>query len=179
MPRAIFVHDGAAWRKARNLWVHDGAAWRKATRLHVHDGAAWRESGTSAPVNFSPGQVDVDAYGPSASSVYANFGSDGTITLYSSSEGTRYAYWFDAPEASAGNSYWIRASVQSGAKPSSGNALDQWLSLSGSPTWHYNSGSSGAVSQRSGTLSFQIASDAGGGNIVCSGTIGFRAYREA
>lgn len=36
------VHDGSAWRKARQIHVHDGSAWRNIREAWCHDGTAWR-----------------------------------------------------------------------------------------------------------------------------------------
>lgn len=179
MPRSIHVHDGAAWRKAKGIWVHDGVAWRKAKGFSAHDGAAWRLSGASAPANFAPGTISSSRFGAIEAVVWASFGTDGTITLYSDTEGTRYAAWFESPEAGAGNAYWIRATLQSGLAPSFGQSLGGWLPLSSARDWGYSSGTSGYTSGRSGTLLFQIAADAGGTNIVCSGQIGFSTFRES
>lgn len=175
MPRAIFVHDGAAWRKARNLWVHDGAAWRKATRLHVHDGAAWRESGTSGPVNF--GGLTSSRYdiGNTSVSVMAYFQTNGRIRLWFGS--IEYSDWYLENEVGAGSGYWIKATLQSGSGPSYGT-LGQWLPLSEEQYWQYNSGAAGAYSGRTGTLRIDISPNASDANIVATGTVHFRAERE-
>jgi hypothetical protein len=37
-----YIHDGSAWRKAKQIHVHSGSAWRKAKRGYCHDGTAWK-----------------------------------------------------------------------------------------------------------------------------------------
>lgn len=37
------VHDGASWRKAKQIYVHDGSAWRDVKEAWCHDGTAWRK----------------------------------------------------------------------------------------------------------------------------------------
>jgi hypothetical protein len=37
------VHDGSAWRKAKEIHVHDGTAWRNLKEAWCHDGTAWRK----------------------------------------------------------------------------------------------------------------------------------------
>lgn len=68
------VHDGSAWRKAKEIHIHDGSAWRKAKEVWVHDGTAWRKSfidaivtgtlscntwtqGTDSGTGYDPGRV--------------------------------------------------------------------------------------------------------------------------
>jgi len=36
------IHDGTAWRKAKEIYCHDGTEWRKAKKIYAHDGSAWR-----------------------------------------------------------------------------------------------------------------------------------------
>lgn len=37
------VHDGSAWRKAKQIYVHDGTAWRDLKEAWCHDGTTWRK----------------------------------------------------------------------------------------------------------------------------------------
>jgi hypothetical protein len=37
------VHDGGAWRKAKQIHVHDGTAWRDLKEAWCHDGSTWRK----------------------------------------------------------------------------------------------------------------------------------------
>ena len=37
------MHDGSAWRKAKQIHVHDGSAWRDVKKAYIHDGSAWRQ----------------------------------------------------------------------------------------------------------------------------------------
>ncbi len=37
------IHDGSAWRKAKQIYIHDGTAWRDCKEVWCHDGTAWRK----------------------------------------------------------------------------------------------------------------------------------------
>lgn len=178
MGRALHFNDGAAWRRARALWIHDGAAWRKARAVYVHDGAAWRQSAASQPVNFGGRAADyfVGMIGSSACS--CSIDGDGNVSFSGSDSGPN-TVWYDAPVSGIGAQHWIRATLVSGQSPNSGAALNAWLSLSGGQWWGYSTSQQGAAVGRSGTIRFDISSDAAGSAIVCSGTVDFSAFREA
>ena len=87
--------------------------------------------------------------------------------------------WFAPTTPSIGATHWIRATLLSGATPSTGPALGTWVPLSAVQTWGYNSGTGGAGSNRVGQLTVHIATDAAGTNIVSTGTLYFSAERES
>jgi len=178
MGRALHFNDGAAWRRARALWVHDGAAWRKARAVYVHDGTGWRQSAASQPTNFSGRAADYFIGMIGASACSCSIDSDGYVS-FSGNESGPNTVWYDAPVSGIGAEHWVRATVVSGQSPNNGSAMNTWLPLGGVQGWGYATSQQGATAGRSGTLRFDISSDAVGNNIVCSGTVEFSAFREA
>jgi len=178
MARALHFNDGAAWRRARALWVNDGSAWRKARAVYFHDGTAWRQSAASQPVNFAGRAADYFIGMTGSSACSCSVDSDGAVTFSGSDSGPS-TVWYDAPVSGIGAEHWVRATVVSGQSPNSGSGVNAWLPLSNSKWWGYSTTTTGATASRTGTIRFDISSDAAGSVIVCSGTVDFSAFREA
>lgn len=134
-----------------------------------------------SPTNFG-GSIDKTLIGAAACFVTVNFNADGSITTSSSigstgSDDVDGDTWFAPPASGVGAQYWLNAVLASGSTPTSGT-MGAWTQLSSAQSYNYNSGTGGAVSSRAGTIDFKVASDSGGTNVVCSGSIYFSATRE-
>lgn len=104
---------------------------------------------------------DEETSGTAIASV--SFDADGAVTgtgstLHSS------GLWFAPQSLGIGANYWIKATKVSGTNPS-GSALGTWLSLASARTWSLTRSSIGLVTC---DLSFEIAADAAGTNIVAA-----------
>lgn len=135
------------------------------------------------PVSQFGGSMDSFRFGASSSSCQVTFQTDGSVTgSFSGTSGSNEAsgdIWYSPVTANIGNNYWIRGTVTSGSTPSSGQAVNTWLALSSARGWTYNSGTGGAVSNRSGTMLFEISPSSSGTPVVCSGSFNFTAERES
>ena len=89
------------------------------------------------------------------------FGANGQII--STNDGT--FNWFAPAVAGVGATYWVRATVNSGTSPS-GQPVGSWLQLDVDRTWILSRSTVGITTC---SLTFQIATDSGGANIIASG----------
>lgn len=105
------------------------------------------------------------------SSASLSFNTDGSITSTGTTTGSGpnlgHSKWFIPLSAGIGSSYWIRATLSSGNAWTSGT-MGSWIQLSSIRTWTTNA-AGGSV--KSNVTLFEIASDAGGSNIVATGSI--------
>jgi hypothetical protein len=76
--------------------------------------------------------------------------------------------WYVPNTTGIGSSYWIKATVTSGAQPS-GTSVGLWVSLSSTASWGNFASGDGSVS--SSTLFVQISSSATGTPVVASGNV--------
>lgn len=90
-------------------------------------------------------------------------GADGSISVVSdvvlNAGGT---LWYNPITPAVGNSYWVRATVTSGALTS--GTTGSWLALTSARTWSVVADSGNILAQA--TFTIQIASDAAGTTIV-------------
>lgn len=109
-----------------------------------------------------PGGAAFDfAASPSSASASVSFGTDGSISL----TGGGSQSWFSPNVAGVGASFWVRATLNSGAVSS--GTTGSWLQLNSSRSWTCNRTGIGAISAN---LTIEIALDSGGSQIVATGT---------
>jgi hypothetical protein len=112
-------------------------------------------------IYFDQGIFGVD---PSAGVTFT-VGSGGTVTAVGDIAGSLDSYnWIDPTTGST--THYVRATLTSGTF-SSGTA-GSWLALTSDRAWYVGVSSQIA---KSATATFEIATDAGGTNIVASGTV--------
>jgi hypothetical protein len=179
MPECHY-HDGSAVRKVKDLHYHDGTAIRKVKEAWYHDGTAVRKVYTGAEI-VNPlvvPSVVHSALSSAAQSVWIIFYADGTLQGFRQGNGLLWTRnWFTPTQAGIGGSYWVRATLVSGTAPT-GNTLNAWHALTGTPRWTLTAPAGGAYQGRACTLQIQIASDAAGANVVTSGASNLSVERE-
>lgn len=111
--------------------------------------------------------IAVDPADASVSMAYASDGS-GTIT---NSFGPSSFNWFFPNQVGAGNNYWIRLTVNSGATPT-GSSTGVWLALTSTRTWTLSRTTVGITSA---DVTVAFATDASGTNIVMSFNVTMQA----
>ena len=118
------------------------------------------------------GQV-VESIGVGLSaSATATFSTTGACTGTISRSGLTFTKsWYAPNTAGIGTSYWVKATLTTGKTPSSGT-MGAWTQITTNQAW---TNSVAAGGSRDSIVKFQIASDAGGVNIVYTGTIGIIA----
>lgn len=94
-----------------------------------------------------------------------SFQTDGQITA----TGAANTRWH-----ASGGAFWVRATVTSGTTPS-GSLTATWLALSASRSWTLSRSSVGVTAC---SLTFEIATDSGGVNIVTSDSATITATME-
>lgn len=115
-----------------------------------------------------------------ARSVWLNIYTDGDLRVMSHGNvvDQNTSWYTPDPTASIGNSYWVRATLQSGQTPSSGDALNTWHQLSAVRSWTYTASAGGGFASRQGTLLIEISSSASGSPVVTSDSITMQVDRE-
>ena len=84
--------------------------------------------------------------------------------------------WADPIQAGLGSRYWWKGIQTTGNGTYAGSTLGAWLALSGAP--HVGMTAAPLGQARNLNFTYQIASDAGGTNIVGSGTIALDSERS-
>lgn len=119
--------------------------------------------GVVNPINVSSiGDLEVS---PSSAQARITFESDGRVT-YIGNFPPPEGRWYDPPLSGIGAVHWIRATLTAGTNPTSGT-MGTWLSLSAGQFWQNFQAPTGA---RSSTITFEIATDSSGTNIVATKT---------
>lgn len=133
-------------------------------------------------VSHFAGNITKFVAGAVACSVTVTFETDGTVTgseggpagtFINGAAGDKY---FTPATPGIGSSLWLRATLSSGSTPSSGT-MGTWQQVTSPRAYTYNSGTGGAVSNRGGTVLFELSKTYGGA-VVCSGSYDFYAERE-
>lgn len=148
--------------------------------LLMHAGAA------AGPVQGWVAGIYKLAISTGAVSVSITLNSDGTITgSHTGAAGTvndtaTGKNWYMPTTPGVGSSHWCRfTTLLSGQTPSAGAALGTWVPVNTAWTYQAPAGAAGTSSSRAGSLRIDIATDAGGANIVASGTMNLEANRDA
>ncbi len=112
--------------------------------------------------------------------VGVRFNTDGTLEL--NQNGITSTTWYGQPVADIGALFWVRGTLQSGSpNPSGIEPLGSWLPLSvaSNPAGKNWSWSQSTVGTITATVLYELATDAGGANIVASGTFNLTAQRTS
>src|SRR6516164_730751 len=168
MPQ-FWYNDGSGLRLVKEFYYNDGTAVRKIKEGWYNDGAAVRKFFVGGDINSS--FAAWDAFGTSSPGTAASgtltFKSDGSVTgsgLNINSTAPGSGNWFTPTTTGIGSGYWIRATATSGSITT--GVMNSWLQLSSNASWTKNA-TSGAGSV---VITFEIATDAGGSNIVLTST---------
>jgi hypothetical protein len=134
-------------------------------------------AGSSAVLSTFGGSVDYTALSGSASAS-AGLGTTGSTTSSGSPiqnlDTVAGKRWF-GPSDPDGSLYWCRATLSSGTAPTSGSGTGTWLQLNVARSW---TNSQATLGTRTSNLLIEIATDAGGTNIVGSSSFIITATRE-
>lgn len=152
---------------------------------------------TGHPVRLQTGfgLVAVTRTSPTTASVSITFNTNGTISMSGSGTASWSTTdnWYSPTTTSIGNNYWIRCTAATGsvttgsgtptattsstwAAPSPNAGTGTWLPLSSARTWGQ---SIAAVGKTVTQLTFDIASDSLGSNIVATAIYHLKVYRSA
>jgi hypothetical protein len=158
----FWYNDGAGVRKALELYYNDGTAVRKAREVWYNDGAAVRKV-------FSGFTVASPALSSSMEpgAAFVTFLTDGSI---SASDGGSFA-WGTPSTVGVGAGYWVNVVVGSGNGVTTNGPYSTWLQLSANRTFGINSATGVSGVTRTRNMTYQIATDASGVNVVASGAI--------
>ena len=102
---------------------------------------------------------------PLDASAAVTFATDGTFG-FTGDFTTVGPNWFDPTTTGVGSSYWVRCTVTAGTGPTSGTT-GSWLQLSSSRSWQWDRTTVGTTTA---TVTWEIATDAAGANIIASVT---------
>lgn len=174
------IHDGAAWRQARDLHIHDGSGWRRAREVYVHDGAAWRLAHIALRANLASRGVYANHNSLSTSPGMATAGfrllGGGGAATYRIEGSIRSEVPIAGEWLVQGvpSQFEVMATLLSGTSPT-GDSLGVWLPLSADREWRvFSSSTSPMGAVVASTLLIQIK--AFGGVIVASAQITLNAF---
>ena len=156
LAKELYYNDGGGVRTIKEAWYNDGTGVRKvyASGGIVSPFTAWNPFGDSTPGVSSYAQLTFQSNGVVVS---------GTSVNNLSTPGS--ANWSAPTTTAIGAGFWIRATVTVGTITT--GTTGAWLSLAGNQTWTKGPATTGNASA---TLTFEIASDAGGATIVLTST---------
>lgn len=124
--------------------------------------------GAHVPSTFPTWDAQNQTFGPC--SIALTIKSDGSITVadYTTAFSAGGTYWYTPITGGIGASYWVRATaVDTGAGNRVGT-LNSWLQLNSDRVWSVDTSIGGYGLWG---LKIEIATDAGGSNIVCTGYV--------
>ena len=136
----------------------------------VSTGGVWTLSGTA----LSPNNATTIQTTPTDAVVSWIFNLDGTVDRTQTAGTTQFqtGVEWDTDQPSPATDIWLRATLDAGSNPTSGDALGSWHILNGSGeanrtfTW---TETTDGVAVITGTLMVELATDSGGSNIVATG----------
>lgn len=115
------------------------------------------------------GAVNAIVPAPGTATAGVTFGTDGAISFNGSGPAAD-TNWWRPTAAGIGASYWVRATVNSGTL--STGTSGSWLQLNAARSWTKSSTGAGVLTCN---ITLQVASDAGGVDIVSSGSYNLSA----
>jgi hypothetical protein len=169
MPQ-FWYNDGSGVRLVKEFYYNDGSGVRKIKEGWYNDGSGVRKFYSLGTIvsPFTHWAVEGDTgTGLGTASAILTFKADGTVTGVGAASDMTAAgsgNWITPTTSGIGGSYWIRATQTSGTI--TGGVVGSWVQLSSDWSWSKNSTTGGA----SCTLTFEIATDFAGSNIVFTST---------
>jgi len=172
MPAHVKV--SSTWKALTGLHTKVGSTWKEIKNGYIKVGSSWKNFYTSAEVilrgsSGSPiTDFDFETF-PTDAAAGWSFQSSGDLTKASGAAYNQpewYGSALDTTHQTPDQTYYIRATLDSGVAPSTGPALNTWLSLASSRAWVWSQSGLGTTE---GTLKIEIASDALGTDIVATG----------
>lgn len=94
---------------------------------------------------------------------------DASALLHQADGSYAASAWGDPIIPAIGTGYWVKANLGAGSAALTGDVAGSWLQLNVERVWSIAAASPGSVATR--TLSYEIATDGAGANVVASGTI--------
>ena len=163
-----------AWKKLTGIHTKVSGAWKEVKNGYIKVGGVWKQfyANTRVILSGTSGSPNVDsdfAIHPSTAQAGWTFISTGDLTRVSGAAHNK-PEWYGQPgettHETPDQTYYIRATNESGDNPDSGPALNTWHSL-GTRQWYWSA--SGGFDLSQGTLKIEIATDSGGTNIIATG----------
>lgn len=108
-----------------------------------------------------------DNVSPNDAHAGVRFNSDGTISVTQGSS-VSWIYsggtWGTPSGAGDGTTYWVRATITAG-DPFTSGTTGSWIQISTAPLWR---NAVTTIGNKNNTVTFEIASDSGGSNIIAT-----------
>lgn len=168
MAAKFIYRDGGVWRTAKALHYRDGGVWRNLKAAWYRDGGVWRKvfqsftalTGVTATSSIAPGSTDPTVELRSTGEIWAYEATTPLVAV---------ASWGSPTTSGAGADFWVRATLGTGTGTITSGTFGSWTNLASTQSWTMAAAPSGQARNR--TVSYEIASDSGGSNIVGGGTL--------
>lgn len=169
-----YSNVGGIWKPWSGPEVHVAGGWKGLPEAYVHVAGGWKLVHlAAAPIlTGSAGTPNVDDHqiltpGPAlAGWTFATTGDLTRVTGDAWNQPEWYGQTGDTTHQAPDQTYYIRATLDSGTAPSAGPTLGSWFALTTEREWSWTRGTVGVTS---GVLQIDIAADAGGTDIVATG----------
>lgn len=163
----MHVKVSGAWKGVNKIYVKVSGSWKEVTNAYIRVSGVWKKfwDAASSVVVSIPGTFNAsDSQTGTTATAEVAFNSDGTA-YNGPNQLSPLGTWATPTGAGVGDDFWIRATVTSGALSS--GTTGSWLQLSSNRSWTVARSFPGISSA---TVTFEIATDSGGSNIVDSGS---------
>jgi hypothetical protein len=173
----LHLKTGGTWREVTQPYVKVSNVWNACSAVYIKQGGVWR-------LVWEPAASDITLSGSAANPNEAvesqagaatagwNFNTDGTVDKVEGGTVTQFqdGIEWDVNQDVPVDDYWLRATVNTGDAPTTGNT-GVWNKISGASSANYVLRWTKTVSG-SHSVKIEIASDSGGSTIVATGYYG-------
>ena len=130
----MHVNVSGVWKEIPDPQVNVSGVWKEINEGWVNVSGVWKQFYARPAFEITPTSLFAVAFDPSSANVNINFQRDGDISALGGTPGA--GAWIEPRSATIGDSYQIRATLNSGTSPASGT-LNTWQALSSTRAWSW------------------------------------------
>lgn len=167
----LHIKVSAAWKAIDSAYVKVGGAWKTVDNVYVKVAGAWKQAWQNAVYSLSNiGNYSDTAAATQTYSVRLWFRTDATVDVVRNIGGTTNDVETFVIPTSLATGLYIRCTQTVGTALNLGDTLSTFHALSTQRSFGLQYTSSGGFDEVSATLTFDLATDSGGTNIVATKT---------
>jgi len=167
----LHIKVGGAWKAIDTVYVKVAGAWKTVDTAYIKTAAAWKTAWENVVYSLSNiGNYNDEGATTTTYSVTVWFRTDGTVDIVRNIGGTTNDVETFVVPTSFATSLFIRCTQTAGTALNLGDTLSTYHALSTQRSFGLSYTSSGGFDQVSATLTFDLATDSGGTNVVATKT---------